>query len=231
MFSIQLRGKRLIIMVLALALAILAAGCGGETKETGSQPQTADEADVDLAGLLAKAQELPGMTYDAVTTVNGEETSEVKYAVKLPRIRIETGGPEIGMKMVCIIDTKEEVVYALSPDQQTATKMPLAQFEVDTATPQDYSQSLDPDSLKYIKTETLDGKECLVYEIAEPDSTGKVWLWKDYGIPLRIEFTYEGELVVNEYKNVQVTEPDDSLFELPAKVTDLGDLDFSEAAS
>lgn len=223
MLSTQLRRKPLIVMMLALALMVLATGCGGETKETGSQPQTTDEPDVDVAGLLAKAQELPGLTYDAVTTMNGEEAFEVKYAVKVPNIRIETGSPEIGMKMVCIINTDEGVVYALSPDQQTATKMSLAQFEVDTATPQDYAQSMDPDSMKYIKTETLDGKECLVYEIAEQDSSAKVWLWKDYGIPLRVEVMYEGEPVVTEYKNVQITELDDSLFELPEEVTDLGD--------
>jgi len=210
-------------MMLALALMVLATGCGGETKETGSQPQTTDEPDVDVAGLLAKAQELPGLTYDAVTTINGEEAFEVKFAVKVPNIRIETGSPEIGMKMVCIINTDEGAVYALSPDQETATKMSLAQFEVDTATPQDYAQSMDPDSMKYIKTETLDGKECLVYEIDEQDSSAKVWLWKDYGIPLRVEVMYEGEPVVTEYKNVQITELDDSLFELPEEVTDLGD--------
>ncbi len=222
MLSTQLRRKRLIVVVLALALMVLAAGCGGGTKETGNHPQTEDEPDIDVAGLLAKAHELPGLTYDAVTTVNGEESFEVKYAVKVPNIRIETGSPEIGMTMVCIINTDEGVVYALSPDQQTATKMSLAQFEVDTATPLDYAKSMEPDSMKYINTETLDSKECLVYEITEQDSTGKVWLWKDYGIPLRVEFTYDGDRVVNEYKNVQVTELDDSLFKLPQEVTDLG---------
>ena len=58
--------------------------------------------------------------------------------------------------------------------------------------------------MKYIKTETLDGKVCLVYEITEQDLSGKVWLWKDYGIP--VEVTQEGEQVVTEFKNVQVTE-------------------------
>lgn len=228
MLLTELRGKRLMVMVLALALLALAAGCGGGTKETGSRPQTADEADVDIASLLAKGQELPGLTYDAVTNVNGEEAFTVKFAVKVPNMRVEMDAPEIGTKMVCIINTSDGVVYTLSPYEQMATKMPLAQFEVDTATPQDYSQIMDPDSMKYIKTETLDGKVCLVYEITEQDSSGKVWLWKDYGIPLRVEVTQEGEQVVTEFKNVQVTEVDDSLFELPGEVMDLEDFDFSQ---
>ncbi|MGE5544328.1 MAG: hypothetical protein ACM3UW_05080 [Bacillota bacterium] len=222
---VRTHNKSLVILLLALLMIFLASGCGGGTKETGNQTGTPTNTDVDLAALLEKGKDLPGMSYDAVTTAAGMEPVTTKVWVKAGNMRVEMDIPEGGGKMISIVNSSEGFVYSYAADEQVATKMPLAQSEVDTTTPQDYSQSMKPESMKYIKTETLDGKECLVYEVTDQDNTGKVWLWKDYGIPLRVEVTDEGEEMVMEYKNVQVTELDDSLFELPAgiEVMDIGD--------
>ncbi|NLB18936.1 MAG: hypothetical protein GX825_09475 [Syntrophomonadaceae bacterium] len=53
-----------------------------------------------------------------------------------------------------------------------------------------------------------------------------MWIWKDYGLPLKVETIVEGESLVIEYKNINIGEIDDSMFELPAgiEVMDLGDI-------
>ncbi len=226
----RIRNRHLVVLLLALFMVVLATGCGGGTKEAGSGTNQAGNQNgssntaVDPAALLEKGQDLPGLSYDSVTTVADMDPFTTKVWVKGANMRVEMEVPEGGGKMISIVNSSEGVVYSYGEDQGMATKMPLAQSEVDTSTPQDYSDSLKPESMKYIKTETLDGKECLVYEVSDSDFTGMTWLWKDYGIPLRIEATSEGESMVMEYKNVQVTELDDSLFQLPegVEVMDLG---------
>jgi outer membrane lipoprotein-sorting protein len=232
MYMGRFRNKSLVVLLLALFMMVLATGCGGGTNETGGSSQTDNQQgntnnDVDAAALLAKGQGLAGLSYDSVTTVAGMDPFTTKVWVKEGNMRVEMDVPEAGGKMISIVNTSEGAVYSYGDGQEMATKMPLAQSEVDTTTPQDYSKSMNPESMKYIKTETLDGKKCVVYEITDEDYTGKVWLWKDYGIPLRIEATSEGESMAMEYKNVQVTELDDSLFQLPegVEVMDLGNID------
>lgn len=224
---LRVRNKNLVILLIALLMVVLVTGCGGGTKETGKKTGPSNtETSVDAADLLAKGHNLSGLSYDSVITADGMDPVTTKVWVKKGNMRVEIDIPENGGKMISIVNSSEGVVYSYGSDQEMATKMALAQSEVDTTSPQDYSESMKPESMKYIKTETLDGKECVVYEVSDQDFTGKAWFWKDYGIPLRIEATSEGESMVMEYKNVQVTELDDSLFQLPAgvEVMDLGNI-------
>lgn len=227
---VRFHNKNLVILLLALLMLVLVTGCGGGTKETGNQTETPANTDVDVAALLAKGKDLPGLSYDSVTTTAGMEPFATKVWVKEGNMRVEMVIPEGGGKMISIVNASEGVVYSYSSDEQVAMKMPLEQSEVDTTTPQDYSESMDAENMKYIKTETLDGRECVVYEVADPDSTGKVWIWKDYGIPVRVEAASEGEEMVMEFKNIQVSELDDSLFQLPAgvEVMDFGDFEIPD---
>lgn len=221
---VRIHNKNLVILLIASLMIMLVTGCGGGTKEPGNQTGTPTNKDVDVAALLAKGQDLPGLSYDYVTTAAGMEPFMTKVWAKQGNMRVEMDIPEGGGKMISIVNAGEGVVYSYTSDEQMAMKMALEQSEVDTTTPQDYSESMEPESMKYIKTETLDGKECMVYDITDQDYTGKVWIWSDYGIPLRVEATSEGEEMVMEYKNAQVNELDDSLFQLPAgvEVMDLG---------
>ena len=229
---ISIHNKNLVILLIASLMIMLVTGCGGGTKETGNQTgnPTNTDADVDVAALLAKGQDLPGLSYDSVTTAAGMEPFTTKVWAKEGNMRVEIDIPEGGGKMISIVNAGEGVVYSYTSDELMAMKMSLEQSEVDTTTPQDYSESMEPESMKYIKTETLDGKECVVYEVTDQDYTGKVWLWSDYGIPLRVEAAIEDQEMVMEFDNVQVTELDDSLFQLPAgvEVMDFGDFNFSE---
>lgn len=229
---VGMRNKRLVFLLMALLMAMLVVGCGGGAQETGNKPGTSTgDTEVKANDLLAKGKSLPGLSYDSVATMAGMEQINTKVWVKEGNMRIEMDIPEIGKKMISIVDSNEKAVYSYSPEQKMATKMPLVQSEVDTTSPQDYTQNMKPESMKYIKAETLDGKECLVYEVTDQSFKGKMWLWKDYGIPLRIEATSEGETMLVEYKNVQVANIDDSLFKLPAgvEVMDLGNMTIPQA--
>lgn len=218
---LRVRNNRLIYLLLALLMALLVTGCGGGTKEMGPGVSNS-ETEVKVDDLLAKGKSLSGLTYDYVATFSGEQINS-KVWVKEGNMRIEMIVPEAG-KMISIINTQKNAVYSYSPEQNMATKIPLDQSEVDTISPQDYSENMNSESMKYIKNETLDGKKCLIYEVSDQDEKVKVWLWEDYGIPLRVEASDEGMLV--EYKNIKVEDIDDSLFVLPVgiNIMDLGNL-------
>ncbi|MDA8096172.1 MAG: hypothetical protein RDV00_00565 [Clostridia bacterium] len=72
--------------------------------------------------------------------------------------------------------------------------------------------------MKYPGQDTVDGKKCSVYKTTDEGSKAKVWLWEEYGFPIRVESLADGQTVVVEYKNIKVDDIPASMFELPAGV-------------
>ena len=69
-----------------------------------------------------------------------------------------------------------------------------------------------------IGTETYDGKECLVVEYSIDGVQTKMWLWKQYGFPVKVVTTTADATITVEYKNMDFGPIPDSVFELPEGV-------------
>lgn len=186
---------------------------------------TTQQAAQSIKDLFSKADWQADFSCDMVTTTPENETVTASLALKGNKMRVEMEAE--GQKVVWIADSDKKTAVMYNPTEKAGMKFPIDQFENQT------SQLQSPDDLvakqpdgKIVGEETVDGKPCVVYEYKDADTTGKVWIWKDKGFPLKVEAkTKEGTSVV-EYKNVKVGGIDDKLFEIPADIEliDLGNL-------
>ena len=99
--------------------------------------------------------------------------------------------------------------------QNTATKMP---YPPPTKTAMQDAESITNYNPKVVGTATIDGKDCLVVEYIVNGEPTKMWLWQDYGFPLRVETTVPAGINIVESRNIDFTDIPDSVFELPQGV-------------
>lgn len=217
--------RKSIVLLLAVALAAASfalGGCGGGKQEVGSVAPTAKQESA--ADLLNKGKNLPGLTYDYVMTMKGNQmTGKVWMAGK--KMKSETMMDH--QKMITILDGETNVVYNYFPDQQTAMKLT---FDPNMAakTPDQYGKEVDDAQVKILETTTYDGVKCkvLLVEEKQDQAKTKMWVREDYGIPLRVEVTESGDTMVMEYKNMKIGPQPADTFTLPAgiEITDMSEM-------
>ncbi len=216
--------NRLLGLLFVILLSISMAGCGGAAPEESAEDQEADppaaeQEEVSAEELVAKGMSAEGFSYDYVLTMpNGEKITH-KMWVKGGSMRSEMENPAGGEPILSIINKDEGMMYVYQPEVNYAVQMPLDQSDMDTASPQDYLRDSDADSMLLTGRETFDGKECLVYETDYEGGKGKMWIWEEAGMPLRVETTSGSDTVVVEFLNFAVGNVDDAMFQLPPGTT------------
>jgi hypothetical protein len=135
----------------------------------------------------------------------------------------ETNGEMMGTKKMQRNITKDGITYIIDYEAKTAQKTMAQDNEMNF-------EGMHPDSLKAkgiteIGKETVNGKECTVYELdgskakeqSGMDVKGKFWVWK--GLPVKMEM---GSLMSMELTKITETVPPAEVFEIPAdfKITD-----------
>lgn len=223
-----------LLLVLVLALFSLA-GCGGN-KENSSQPageQTAAQgsaqgtADDSIAGLFAKGQQIEGMSYDFIITT---KEMVVNSKVWLEGEKVKTESVVEGQTIVSLVDGN--TFYTYFPQENRAMKMTSDQLNGQkTETPDDYTEDVEtsPDKYKIVETTVYDGVECKVVVVTGADGKeqSRMWVRRDYGIPIRIESTDpNGDKTVIEFKNLKIGKQPADTFQLPAgvEVTDASEM-------
>ncbi|NLV17683.1 MAG: DUF4412 domain-containing protein [Syntrophomonadaceae bacterium] len=217
--ALNRKNKMTFLILLVFGLALLMAGCGGNqpSEPTGSDSSAGNDQ-IQVEDLLSKGENISGLSFDSVISQEGSEIMVTKVWQKGSNMRIEMDMPADEGKMVSLVRGDEQVMYSYNEAQGMAMKMPLAQSEVNTETPEDYIAGLTAENMKYVKTEIIDGRQCQVYDVSTADAESRMWIWKDYGLPLKIETIVEGEAMVFEYRNIKVGDIADSQFELPAGI-------------
>ncbi len=216
-----------LLLLLLFFLIVGLVGCSGEKKDETDNGVTAEQAtpgnaEIPPEQLIAKGMEVDGFSYEYVLTMPTGEKFVHKMWAKEGNMRSEMENPYSGEPTLSIVNVTEKAVYVYQPAHKQAIAMPLDDSSVDTTSPKDYLGELDSSDMIYMKTETFDGKECRVYETAD----GKIWIWEEHGMPLRIELqSEEGDIIV-EFLNFKIGDIDDSLFKLPegTQIMDLGSL-------
>lgn len=230
----------LLIAMLAL-LALVAVACGGEEEATPTpteSPQATTTAEAtaspeataeptspaqpsgDLGSILGKASAIDSVRYEMVMTGTGVPSGTSKVWLKQQAQKMKTEMTVQGQTSVLIVDWGTEVMYTYMPDQNLAIKMDLSTDPDATApeSPIEGSESIEGYDPTVVGTEVYDGKECLVVEYTVEDVQTKMWLWKQYGFPVKVVSTSPEGTVTIEYKNIDFSPIPDSAFELPAGV-------------
>ncbi len=225
MFVIIKREKFIIYLLLScFIISSLFSGCGAKEekgKDTDAvqvqQPAPAAQEPAVLSAdqLAAKGKAADGFTYDYVMTLPDGSKMKQKVWVEAGKMRIEIKEPGSNDTMLSIVDLSAKEVYFYQPELKQAMKMPIENSEIDTASPKDYLEEFAPANTQFIKKDLLDGKQCLVYEMKIDGETSTVWIWEEFGLPLRAEMQQDGGKLIAEFLNLKLGDIDDAMFTLP----------------
>lgn len=182
------------------------------------------EVSHELVEVLAKAENIDSLKYNIeVNDIN--ETFIMRFWQKELKMRIEMSVD--GQEIVNLIDIEENIMYMFLPVENMATKIDIAMageiIENSIKEQADLLLSYNP---IIVGEETIDGKECLVIEYSVDNEKTKMWVWKEYGLPIKAEtLTEQGEMIKTEIKNIEIIDIPDNVFELPpgVQVTEMPD--------
>ncbi|MBI2861660.1 MAG: hypothetical protein HYX89_02450 [Chloroflexi bacterium] len=194
--------------------AVSTAPASGQTPTSTKAAPSPTPTTKGIADLLQKAAGVKGVRYDQVATAPGGEKVTSKVAMKGNKFRVDTQFQ--GQTSTFIADAETKVAYVLVPGQKVAMKVSYDQFQQTGSqdSPTDRAKAIDPNA-RIVGTEVIDGKTTTVVEFSSPQSTTKAWVWNDYGIPIKVEASSPQGTTTIEYKNIDTSEPPDSLFEVP----------------
>jgi outer membrane lipoprotein-sorting protein len=212
--------NHLLVPLFILFIALALAGCGSpapdqSTEDPGEQESQTEEV-ISADELIAKGMSADGFSYDYVITMPTGEKYTHKMWIKGGNMRSEMENPAGGEPILSIVNMNEGMVYVYQPEANYALQMPIDQSEVDTTSPKDFLTPADTDNMLFTSRETFDNKECLVYETNYEGVKGKIWIWEEAGMPLRVETTTGSDTIIVEFLNFSIGNIDDSMFQLPA---------------
>lgn len=195
------------------------------TRATSAAPSpTVPQPAQTVEDLLSKADWRADFSCELITTTPDSKVTAF-LALKGKRMRMDMEAE--GRKVVWVADSDAKTAVMYSPEEKTGMKFPIDQFQTQTAeveSPDDVVTK-HPEG-KIVGEETIDGRLCTVYEYKDADTTGRVWIWKDKGFPLKVVATTQAGTSTVEYKNITLGGVDDKIFEIPADITlvDFGSL-------
>jgi outer membrane lipoprotein-sorting protein len=205
---------KFIIPILVLGvLAVIVIGNQGKKAEEGGVAQTGEGGS--LTEILGKAQGIATYKYDTVVTTPDQTVMTTKFWLKGDKLRWE--GSYAGESVVYLIDGSTQVAYLYNPAQNLAMEMNFAEAQGAVGeAPAEQAGSIESLNPTNLGTEVLDGKNCTVVEYGNEAGETKMWIWTEYGIPIRTESTTTEGTTVVEIKNIDFGDISDSMFELPA---------------
>ena len=224
MFRLIKRGKFIVYLLLScFIISSLFSGCGSkeekekdnDTVQVQQSADTPEPAVLSADQLAAKGKAVDGFTYDYVMTLPDGSKLNQKVWVEAGKMRIEIKDPSNNNTMVSIANFAAGEVYFYQPEIKQAMKMPIESSEIDTTSPKDYLEEFAPANTQFIKKDLVDGKQCSVYEMKIDKETSTIWIWEDFGLPLRAEIQQDGGKLIVEFLNLKLGDIDDAMFTLP----------------
>lgn len=186
-----------------------------EEEAPGEEPP--GEEAPSLAGVLEKAQGISSYSCDIEVTMPQEEPFTAQTWWKGDKARWE--GNFEGQEVVMLMDRGAQEVLVYMPAEGMAFRMDYSSAEETVGeTPQAQIEEMMEYQPEIIGTEVIDGKECLVATYSKAEEQVKIWVWVEYGLPIRTEITTAEGTTVMTLANIQIGGVPDSKFELPPGV-------------
>lgn len=210
--------------LLVFLVSTILAGCG-TTKTKTTEPPKEETTQETLSDLFTKGQNIEGITYEYVLSINGTQTFSGKVSIQGNKMRMESTVE--GQKMITIADGQSFIGY--NPDQKMAYK--ISDQTEKAKSPAEYLEDANAeiDKLKTLETTVYEGVKCRIVSLegTAGQEQMKMWIREDYGIPVRVEtIAADGSKTVLEYKNLKIEKLPEDTFKLPAdvQVTDMNDI-------
>lgn len=181
------------------------------TTAAASPTKPASAGATSLADLTNKAKGNTEYSVSSKISVAGQAISSKTYT-KGDKTRQEM--TIAGQKTVMLLDQTSKTAYTLLEAQKSAIKLDFSKAVSDIENPTENVASLPKDA-KFIGNETLDGKSASVFEVTTTEGTGKIWIWTERGLPLKVENPAAGGKAIIEFTDYQFGPQPDSLFVLP----------------
>jgi hypothetical protein len=164
-----------------------------------------------LSDLIGKAASV-SYYYCEVNMTSGTDTSNMKEWIK-------TGNPAKIRMEVAAAGQTTDIIY---DGQNYYMYMPAANmaYQMSVASAQQYtSNSGNTSSLSQynpvlVGPDTVNGMACTVYQYTVQGISTKVWIWNQYGLPVKMV----SDTTTIVYSNYSFSAIDDSMFQLPAGV-------------
>jgi Outer membrane lipoprotein-sorting protein len=212
-------------LLLVFLVSTLLTGCGTTQTKT-TEPPKEETTQETISDLFTKGQNVEGITYEYVLSINGTQTYSGKVCVQGNKMRMESTIE--GQKMITIADGQSFIGY--NPDQKMAYQISVDQTQ-QAKTPSEYLEDANAEIDKYktLETTNYEGVKCRIVSLegTTDQEQMKMWIREDYGIPVRVEtIAADGSKTVLEYKNLKIEKLPEDTFKLPAdvQVTDMNDI-------
>ena len=201
----------IIVIILVLAFVFIFT-TNKETKETNNNEEikktTTENIIPELKG------DFSNISYTETITMPGNVT-ESKIWIKEGKVKRETELDEI--KTIFIVDPDKAEYISYNSNQEFATKMNFESYKEDE-TPVDKSEKIPNVGVSTLSDENFDEKSCKVIKYTASGQSVKMWIWKENGMPLKIENDSPGGKTTIEYRNVIIGAVKDSDFNLPNNI-------------
>ena len=221
--NVRKRLATLASIFLLLAFIASGTGCPRSTPTPSPSPSLSPTFTLPsgetLQGILNRAGDIALVRYDQIATAPGQSPAIQRWFIKGNKVRTEMNVYE--KIVVSLIDADTQTAYLYIPEENRVKKMDLQQQErtFTSFSVVEWSKLILISSrLQAIGAETLEGKDCVLVQFTE--LTGqrlKAWIWKERGIPLRVE-AVSGSKFTIDWLNIEFVDIPDSMFELPAGV-------------
>ncbi len=136
-----------------------------------------------------------------------------KVWIKGSKMKVETDAE--GEKMITLWD---DVANTMKIYYESSDMVMVMNYEEQESALDETDGIIDYNPV-ILGTETYDGKVCLIIQYTIEGTITKMWIWKQYGFPIKVETTSsEGNFVI-EYNNIVFNKINDDVFVLPAALT------------
>ncbi len=195
-------------------------------------PATPDETGGEIGDLFAeiadKAKDLKCFHFKVVATVPGE--ADAGYEIWMNddgkmKMEGDVGGEGEGMMLM-----DGEAMYMYDAETGQAMKFPMDGPDASSAPIQQNPVDNIEEILGFGYTvdgeEEINGMDCIVVNYSDMGADMTMYIWKDYGFPVKTVIDGPTGEMVTEYKEIDFDCADDDEFQLPAgaEVMDLEDM-------
>lgn len=157
------------------------------------------------------------VSYDQTMVARGKN---IQSKVKLKDAQFRMDSVIDGMETVTVRNGNG--IYSYIPSQNMAIQLPdIGPTESATQPSDNYMDYLKQNNARLIRSETINGYGCDVYEFLDPKTNGQttVWIWKDRNFPVKFLLNTPQGPVSSEMTNIVLNAPvDEASFSLPSGV-------------
>jgi outer membrane lipoprotein-sorting protein len=215
--SMKKKNNTLIVILIIVLLGVGVWLWLGNKGSPSDQGVISSGEELSLSDIFKKTGSISSFKYDMVSTAPGQASQTIKMWRKGSKIRME--GTFEGQSMVYLVDGDKQSAYMYLPSQNTAMKTDFSKAqEISGESPTEQSASATNYNPITVGDEVLDGKSCVVVQYETETASIKMWVWKEYGLPIKTESTTSQGTSVIELKNIEIGDISNSMFELPSGV-------------